>query len=58
MTYAISRQGIEHLQSSCGSIFPTFPMKVAEGACSEHPGEIFRPPAFLEATLLNSGLKS
>lgn len=49
---------IELLQSSCGSIFPTFPMKIAEGACSEYPRETLRPPAFLVATLLNASLRS
>ena len=46
------------LQSSCGSIFPTFPMKIAEGACSEYPRETLRPPAFLVATQLNASLRS
>lgn len=45
---------IELLQSSCGSIFPTFPMKIAEGACSEYPRETLRLPAFLVATQLVS----
>lgn len=49
---------IELLQSSCGSIFPTFPMKIAEGACSEYPRETLRPPAFLVATQLNASLRS
>lgn len=49
---------IELLQSSCGSIFPTFPMKIAEGACSEYPRETLRPPAFLVATQLNGSLRS
>ena len=49
---------IELLQSSCGSIFPTFPMKKAEGACSEYPRETLRPPAFLVATQLNASLRS
>ena len=46
------------LQSSCGSIFPTFPMKIAEGACSKYPRETLRPPAFLVATQLNASLRS
>lgn len=49
---------IELLQSSCGSIFPTFPMKIAEGACSEYPRETLRPPAFLVANQLNASLRS
>ena len=49
---------IELLQSSCGSIFPTFPMKIAEGACSEYRRETLRPPAFLVATQLNASLRS
>ena len=49
---------IELLQSSCGSIFPSFPMKIAEGACSEYPRETLRPPAFLVATQLNGSLRS
>ena len=49
---------IELLQSSCGSIFPTFPMKIAEGACSEYPRETLRPPAFLVVTQLNASLRS
>ena len=49
---------IELLQSSCDSIFPTFPMKIAEGACSEYPRETLRPPAFLVATQLNASLRS
>lgn len=49
---------IELLQSSCGSFFPTFPMKIAERACSEYPRETLRPPAFLVATQLNASLRS
>ena len=49
---------IELLQSSCGSIFPTFAMKIAEGACSEYRRETLRPPAFLVATQLNASLRS
>ena len=49
---------IELLQRSCGSIFPMFPMKIAEGACSEYPRETLRPPAFLVATQLNASLRS